>query len=476
MNTKQVEELTGISRQNIRYYERAGLLHPKREAGSAYRDYSPEDVNCLRMIKFLRMLDMPIEEVARVLKEEISLEDAVILQRKKLEQQQKLLQGAIEVCSQISRELPKEKNIRSFPIQEYLSRMEYEQNKVGGFAQFKDDYRKVVEAQSQKQFSWICPKWPLSEVELKEVLEEVIEEDWQWKKQDGKEYVIKEDVVYEIQKKKIRNRKNGDCSTLIIGNMAHPEQADDYQIPGRRKRWMCGMHMLSRDIVRHKWKTCLSVGICALAVCLINLYYGNILSLEKQYQNLPEAMPVEAVICNETGSKQGGILIEDKLTKMLQDSKYVTEYQEQIELQGSLTAAGDKKQYRIQGANQLAAITEYKEQIQWAKGWDEKRFFQEKNACLAEESFLKSYGISPGDEIEIDIDYYKKSNLLNVQYKELQICPLKKVRVEIAGVYQGGTTDSQMFVSTNAVRKWHQEEKIAYCAGSAAFQLKDPLS
>ena len=31
LNTKQVEELTGISRQNIRYYERAGLLHPSRE-------------------------------------------------------------------------------------------------------------------------------------------------------------------------------------------------------------------------------------------------------------------------------------------------------------------------------------------------------------------------------------------------------------------------------------------------------------
>ena len=38
MNTKQMEELTGITRQNIRYYERQGLLEPARDAGNAYRD------------------------------------------------------------------------------------------------------------------------------------------------------------------------------------------------------------------------------------------------------------------------------------------------------------------------------------------------------------------------------------------------------------------------------------------------------
>lgn len=30
MNIKQVEKLTGISSQNIRFYEKSGLIHPKR--------------------------------------------------------------------------------------------------------------------------------------------------------------------------------------------------------------------------------------------------------------------------------------------------------------------------------------------------------------------------------------------------------------------------------------------------------------
>ena len=69
MNTKQAEELTGISRQNIRYYERQGLLEPARETGNAYRDYSEEDIRRLKLIKMLRMLDMPLKEIENILKE-----------------------------------------------------------------------------------------------------------------------------------------------------------------------------------------------------------------------------------------------------------------------------------------------------------------------------------------------------------------------------------------------------------------------
>ena len=38
-NIKEAEALTGISRQNIRYYEKMGLLNPKRDAGNGYRKY-----------------------------------------------------------------------------------------------------------------------------------------------------------------------------------------------------------------------------------------------------------------------------------------------------------------------------------------------------------------------------------------------------------------------------------------------------
>lgn len=479
MNTKQVEELTGISRQNIRYYERAGLLHPSREKGNAYRDYSMEDVDCLRMIKFLRMLDMPVEEVGKVLTGELPFEDAIKIQKEKLEEQQKLLQGAIEVCSQISREVEKEEDIKKFPVQEYLSRMEYEQRKVGGFAQFKDDYKKVVEAQSQKQFSCLYPEWIPSEKMLEEVLEELLGDVYQWERRNGKIYAAKENMVYEIQKKKIRNKRSGECSTLIIGNLLHPEYAMDYQIPRRRKEMMYGLHMLGRNIVRHKWKSCLNLGICMLVVILISLFYGNISSLEKQYQTLPKSMPVEAVICNETGSKQSGILIEEELTETLQNSKYVAEYEEQIVLQGSLPQKQDNRNYSVLGANRMDAFTDNEEQIQWEEGWDTDRFFKEENVCLADEVLLKNYNLKPGDKIELDLNYYTKSNLLNVQYRFLRLVPLKRVTLQIVGTYQSaeladGQNASQLFVSTDSVREWHRKEQIPYCASAVTFQVKEP--
>ena len=61
-NIKEAEEQTGISRANIRYYEKMGLLHPKRNEKNGYREYRPEDIKRILQIKILRKLDVPIEE------------------------------------------------------------------------------------------------------------------------------------------------------------------------------------------------------------------------------------------------------------------------------------------------------------------------------------------------------------------------------------------------------------------------------
>ena len=103
MNTKQVEELVGVSRQNIRYYEKEGLLTPCREQGNSYRDYSQEDVERLKLIKMLRMLDMPLKDIALVLNNEVPLQDAVAVRQKELLEQQKRLQAAIDICNLIKK-------------------------------------------------------------------------------------------------------------------------------------------------------------------------------------------------------------------------------------------------------------------------------------------------------------------------------------------------------------------------------------
>ena len=104
LNTKQIEELTGITRQNIRYYERQNLLEPVRDAENAYRDYSEEDVRRLKLIKMLRMLDMPLKEIEQVLNGTVLLKEAIERQQENLAKQQKQLQAALEVCTDIRKD------------------------------------------------------------------------------------------------------------------------------------------------------------------------------------------------------------------------------------------------------------------------------------------------------------------------------------------------------------------------------------
>ena len=59
MNIKQVEKLTGISSQNIRFYEKSGLIHPKRNEESGYREYNEEDIRLLKLVKMFRMQYVP---------------------------------------------------------------------------------------------------------------------------------------------------------------------------------------------------------------------------------------------------------------------------------------------------------------------------------------------------------------------------------------------------------------------------------
>ena len=45
MTIKDVEERTGLSRSNVRFYEKEKLVEPSRNESNGYRDYSENDVD-----------------------------------------------------------------------------------------------------------------------------------------------------------------------------------------------------------------------------------------------------------------------------------------------------------------------------------------------------------------------------------------------------------------------------------------------
>ena len=67
MKIKQVEELVGITRKNIRFYEEQGLLNVER-AENGYREYHTADIARLQEIKLFRKMDISIEEIELFLK------------------------------------------------------------------------------------------------------------------------------------------------------------------------------------------------------------------------------------------------------------------------------------------------------------------------------------------------------------------------------------------------------------------------
>jgi DNA-binding transcriptional MerR regulator len=61
MRISEVSELSGISSDTLRYYERIGLLPPVNRNQSGIRDYSELDVRRVEFVKCMRSAGFPID-------------------------------------------------------------------------------------------------------------------------------------------------------------------------------------------------------------------------------------------------------------------------------------------------------------------------------------------------------------------------------------------------------------------------------
>lgn len=98
MKINEVEQQVGVTKKNIRFYEQQGLLHPKRNSENGYREYDEADVNCLKKIKLLRKLSLPIGEIRRIQSGELLLTDALNRQLIVLERERTNLTETSGLC------------------------------------------------------------------------------------------------------------------------------------------------------------------------------------------------------------------------------------------------------------------------------------------------------------------------------------------------------------------------------------------
>lgn len=105
MKIKEVENLLSVSRSNIRFYEKEGLLTPER-ANNNYRDYSEQDVAKLKKILVLRKLGFTVEEISLMQKGDLSFTDAAGENIARLEKEIAALRGALEFTKTLSEKQP----------------------------------------------------------------------------------------------------------------------------------------------------------------------------------------------------------------------------------------------------------------------------------------------------------------------------------------------------------------------------------
>lgn len=64
---KALAELAGVTPRTLRWYDRKGLLKPRRTTEAGYRLYGPEEVNRLQAILFYKELGLALEAVREIL-------------------------------------------------------------------------------------------------------------------------------------------------------------------------------------------------------------------------------------------------------------------------------------------------------------------------------------------------------------------------------------------------------------------------
>lgn len=109
MKTSDLEKLLGLSKHTIRYYEKEGFIQPHRDE-NGYRDYRDEDVQTLKLVKFLRSLEISIDDVKAILSGNLNFQECLKMNQDYLSQQ---LESIKEVKQTV--DYYQEKNIPLIP-------------------------------------------------------------------------------------------------------------------------------------------------------------------------------------------------------------------------------------------------------------------------------------------------------------------------------------------------------------------------
>jgi len=154
MTIKEIEEKLELPRATVRFYEKEGLISPKR-SGNSYREYSEEDVAVLKKIVVLRKLGMTVSGIRDYFDGAASLQELLEQNIAELEKQMKELEGALRVSKLMK---DKEKDSDGFDEEYYWEEIHAEEAKGNRFLDIMNDMLQYEKHVVLKQFDLINDK------------------------------------------------------------------------------------------------------------------------------------------------------------------------------------------------------------------------------------------------------------------------------------------------------------------------------
>lgn len=231
MTIQELERKTGITKQNIRFYEKKGLIHPKRNDSNNYREYTEEDQNTLKTIRILRKLDVSIEDIRETLEGRTALEDLMQRHLEELEERKKELQAGIGICRKLAHT-----KLSALNTEAVLMEMEKMEAQGGKFMSIINDYKKYVKAERKRTFSFVPDNMALTPAEFSEAL-------FQYADENNLNLVITKESMYPIFEidgiEYTAERMFYRFGASIRCKMTHPEELEEelHDVPVRSRKW-----------------------------------------------------------------------------------------------------------------------------------------------------------------------------------------------------------------------------------------------
>ncbi len=163
MNISEMEKYTGLAKQNIRFYEKKGLLHPSRNKENGYREYEQNDLLVIKEIILYRKLGITIEDIKLIMEGKKSVDACLKHYYNLANIQISNLKQQMTIYRELNKDL---EDGSALNVDKYLDKIEnLEQNGISFFDNLQDYVNQakdtIYKFAQPKSAYWFEPEEPI---------------------------------------------------------------------------------------------------------------------------------------------------------------------------------------------------------------------------------------------------------------------------------------------------------------------------